>query len=136
MKRFAYFISDGTGITAETLGNALLAQFDKLQFTRVTLPYIDSTEKANNAVAKINQAAKDSGAPAILFDTIVDKNIRSIIDTADAFKVDIFEAFLHPLEQLYERRYSVPQRWHSDHPEAVSRWGYIRWHEDLSGRQS
>ena len=94
MKRFAYFISDGTGITAETLGNALLAQFDKLQFTRVTLPYIDSTEKANNAVAKINQAAKDSGAPAILFDTIVDKNIRSIIDTADAFKVDIF-AFLH-----------------------------------------
>ena len=58
MKRFAYFISDGTGITAETLGNALLAQFDKLQFTRVTLPYIDSTEKANNAVAKINHIKK------------------------------------------------------------------------------
>ena len=48
MKRFAYFISDGTGITAETLGNALLAQFDRLQFTRVTLPYIDSDVEASH----------------------------------------------------------------------------------------
>ncbi|TNC88640.1 pyruvate, water dikinase regulatory protein [Thalassolituus sp.] len=109
MKRYAYFISDGTGITAETLGNALLAQFDKIQFTRVTLPYIDSPEKANAAVAKINEAAKESGAPAILFDTIIDKSIRSIIDTADAFKVDIFETFLSPLEQelSVESSYSV-----------------------------
>ncbi|GAA6145423.1 MAG: phosphoenolpyruvate synthase regulatory protein [Thalassolituus sp.] len=109
MKRYAYFISDGTGITAETLGNALLAQFDKLQFIRVTLPYIDSTEKANAAVSKINQSAKESGAPAILFDTIIDKNIRAIIDTADVFKIDIFETFLQPLEQelATESSYSV-----------------------------
>jgi len=109
MKRYAYFISDGTGITAETLGNALLAQFDKLSFTRVTLPYIDSPEKAMKAVAKINESAKESGFPAILFDTIIDKNIRAIIDTADGFKVDIFEAFLQPLEQELktESSYSV-----------------------------
>ena len=109
MKRYAYFISDGTGITAETLGNALLAQFDKLSFIRVTLPYIDSPEKANAAVAKINKTAQESGAPAIVFDTIVNKSIRAIIDTADAFKVDIFEAFLSPLEQELntESSYSV-----------------------------
>ena len=99
MKRYAYFISDGTGITAETLGNSLLSQFDKIQFERVTLPYIDSVEKAEAAVAKINQAAIDSESSAIVFDTIVDKNIRAIIDTADAFKVDIFAAFLAPLER-------------------------------------
>jgi len=28
MNRTAFFISDGTGITAETLGEALLAQFE------------------------------------------------------------------------------------------------------------
>jgi len=99
MKRYAYFISDGTGITAETLGNSLFSQFDKIQFERVTLPYIDSVEKAEAAVAKINQAAIDSESSAIVFDTIVDKNIRAIIDTADAFKVDIFAAFLAPLER-------------------------------------
>lgn len=109
MKRFAYFISDGTGITAETLGHALLAQFDKIEFSRVTLPYVDSVEKANSAVAKINLAAIESGMPAIVFDTVVDKKIRAIIDTANAFKVDIFEAFLSPLEQELntESSYSV-----------------------------
>lgn len=109
MKRFAYFISDGTGITAETLGNALLAQFDKIEFSRVTLPYIDSAEKAHSAVAKINLAATESDLPAIVFDTIIDKDIRAIIDTANAFKVDIFEAFLSPLEQELntESSYSV-----------------------------
>lgn len=99
MKRYVYFISDGTGITAETLGNALLAQFENIEFHRETLPYIDSHEKAEQAVQKINRAAMESGAPAIVFDTVIDIQIRSVIDTADALKVDIFEAFLSPLEK-------------------------------------
>ncbi|MDF1763327.1 MAG: kinase/pyrophosphorylase [Oleibacter sp.] len=109
MKRVAFFISDGTGITAETLGNALLAQFDKISFQRVTLPYVDSEEKALMAVAKINQAAAENAATPIVIDTIVDRRIRTIIDTADSFKVDIFEAFLAPLEQELktESSYSV-----------------------------
>lgn len=98
MKRYAYFISDGTGITAETLGNSLLSQFDQIQFERVTLPYIDSEEKAKRAAEEMNQLASESGHPVILFDTIVNKNIRKIIDSADVFKIDIFSAFLAPLE--------------------------------------
>ncbi|MCA6061087.1 MULTISPECIES: posphoenolpyruvate synthetase regulatory kinase/phosphorylase PpsR [Oceanospirillaceae] len=109
MKRTAYFISDGTGITAETLGNSLLAQFEAIEFERITLPYIDSIEKAEKAVAKINLAAENSGAPAIVFDTIVDKKIRTIIDSANALKIDIFAAFLAPLEAelQVESSYSV-----------------------------
>lgn len=98
MKRYAYFISDGTGITAETLGNSLLSQFEAIEFERITLPYIDSEDKAHQAVEQINQQAEESGHSAIVFDTIVDKNIRKIIDGADIFKVDIFSAFLAPLE--------------------------------------
>lgn len=109
MKRTAFFISDGTGITAETLGNSLLAQFESIEFQRITLPYVDSVEKAQKAVEKINKVAADSGQAAIIFDTIVDKNIRKVIDSANALNIDIFAAFLAPLESelKVESSYSV-----------------------------
>ena len=50
MKRTAFFISDGTGITAETLGQSLLAQFGNIDFRRLTRPYIDTVEKAQAMV--------------------------------------------------------------------------------------
>ena len=40
MKRTAFFISDSTGITAETLGESLLTQFENVQFERIVLPVI------------------------------------------------------------------------------------------------
>ncbi len=98
MKRTAFFISDGTGITAETLGNSLLAQFESIEFERITLPYVDSVEKAEKAVEKINRVAAETGQAAIIFDTIVDKNIRKVIDASNALNIDIFAAFLAPLE--------------------------------------
>ena len=55
MRRTAFFISDGTGLTAEALGHALLAQFEKIEFERVTIPYIDSEEKALEMVKRINK---------------------------------------------------------------------------------
>ena len=43
--RTVFFVSDGTGITAETFGNAILAQFE-VNLQRVRLPYTDSIDKA------------------------------------------------------------------------------------------
>jgi regulator of PEP synthase PpsR (kinase-PPPase family) len=97
--RTAFFISDGTGITSETLGMSLLARFEEHEFTKVTLPYVDSIEKAEQTVIKINAAAERDGAKAIIFDTIVDDNIRRIITQSNSFMIDIFAAFLAPLEQ-------------------------------------
>ncbi|MFZ2321528.1 MAG: kinase/pyrophosphorylase, partial [Pseudomonas sp.] len=54
MKRTAFFISDGTGITAEALGQSLLAQFETITFDKLTRPYIDSIEKARAMVQQIN----------------------------------------------------------------------------------
>ncbi len=99
MKRTAFFISDGTGITAETLGNSLLSQFEAIDFDRITLPYIDSVEKAEKAAARINQAAATHGHRPIVVDTIVDRNIRQVLDSADCLNIDIFSTFLAPLEQ-------------------------------------
>ena len=98
MKRYAFFISDGTGITAETLGNSLLSQFEGIEFVRMTMPYIDSKEKAQAVVEEINRAQQESGQTAIVIDTVVDDEIRKVIDQAEAFKVDIFSTFLSPLE--------------------------------------
>ncbi|MGB0468258.1 MAG: posphoenolpyruvate synthetase regulatory kinase/phosphorylase PpsR [Pontibacterium sp.] len=109
MKRTAFFISDGTGITAEALGNSLLAQFEAITFEKVTLPYIDNMEKAQAAVKKINAACVNDDERPIIFDTIVNKDIRSIISHCDGFKIDVFSAFLSPLENELKTRssYSV-----------------------------
>lgn len=98
MKRTAFFISDGTGLTAEALGNSLLAQFEKIQFERVTVPYIDDTAKARELVTRINKAAEVDDFKPLVFDTIVNNDIRAVISEANGFMVDIFGTFLHPLE--------------------------------------
>lgn len=101
MKRTAFFISDGTGITAEALGNSLLAQFEGINFEKVTLPYIDTPEKAAQAVVTINQAKETDGERAVLIDTIVNDEIRKVLDQCDALKVDIFSTFIKPLEREF-----------------------------------
>ena len=52
--RHVFFLSDGTGITAETLGNTLLTQFDGVEFKKTTLPFINTPDKARNTVEYIN----------------------------------------------------------------------------------
>lgn len=99
MKRTAFFISDGTGLTAEALGHSLLAQFEKIDFERVTVPYIDDSAKATEMVKRINQAEKSDGARPLVFDTIVNRDIREVIAGANGFMVDIFGTFLSPLER-------------------------------------
>ncbi len=99
MKRTAFFISDSTGITAETLGESLLTQFENVQFERIVLPFIDSVEKAQRAVTQINEAASRDGLKPIVFDTVVNDNYRKIIAESDGFTIDIISTFLAPLEQ-------------------------------------
>ncbi|HLV76517.1 MAG TPA: pyruvate, water dikinase regulatory protein [Marinobacter sp.] len=99
MKRTAFFISDGTGLTAEALGQALLAQFDKIEFERITVPYIDDEEKARDMVNRINQAAEIDGERPLIFDTIVNSAIREVISQANGFMIDTFGTFLKPLEE-------------------------------------
>ncbi|HEX5361396.1 MAG TPA: pyruvate, water dikinase regulatory protein [Fluviicoccus sp.] len=100
MRRSVFFISDGTGITAETLGHSLLAQFGNVSFDQHTLPYVGSPEKAREAVVRINEVAAQDGIQPIIIDTIVDKEIRSIIASANACMFDVFETFVGKLETL------------------------------------
>lgn len=99
MKRSVFFISDGTGITAETLGHSLLSQFEGIDFEEVTIPYVDTVEKAWNAVTEINRAGEAEGFRPIIVDTIVDKEVREVIAKANACMLDVFETFVGRLEK-------------------------------------
>lgn len=99
MTRTAFFISDGTGITAESLGRSLLAQFENVEIRMVTKPYVDSVDKARGLVQIIEATAVRDGETPIIIDTIVDEKIREVIRDAIGFKIDIFSTFLAPLEQ-------------------------------------
>jgi len=60
--RTVFFVSDGTGITAETFGNAILAQFEMTP-RHVRLPFIDTMDKAHQAVRQINHTGELEGQP-------------------------------------------------------------------------
>lgn len=105
-KRTVYFISDRTGITAETLGHSLLTQFDAFEFNQRTLPFINSVDKARQTVAAINQNARESGRRPIIFSTTVNDEIRDVLSASDGLFLDFFDTFIGPLEQELQTRSS------------------------------
>ncbi len=112
-ERTVFFLSDQTGVTAETLGHSLLTQFDSRNFRQVTLPFIDSVDKAHEAVRKINQTADDATAMPIVFSTLVQDDLRSIVSEAKGLHLDIFDVFLEPLEsELKQKSTHMPGRAH------------------------
>ena len=97
-KRTVFFVSDQTGVTAETMGHSLLTQFDGLDFRPITLPFISTVDKAEEAVAKINAVGLEDSARPIVFSTLVNDDVRSVVRQADCLYLDFFDAFLGPME--------------------------------------
>jgi len=97
-ERTAFFVSDGTGITAETFGHSILSQFEGLRLRQVRLPFIDELTKAEDAVERINQQGIVDGNRPIVFSTLVNPRINSIVRTANAMFMDLIAAFVEPLE--------------------------------------
>lgn len=100
--RTVYFVSDQTGVTAETLGHSLLTQFDGLKFRGVTVPFINTQDKAKECVRRINLTAETEGVRPIVFATMVQDDLRDIIDTSQGLVMDFFGAFIGPLERELE----------------------------------
>jgi regulator of PEP synthase PpsR (kinase-PPPase family) len=97
-ERTVFFVSDGTGITAETLGHSVMTQFENLRYRQQRLPFIDSAEKAREAVQKIAEAGRRDGKRPIVFSTLVNAQVNAEIKAADALLLDLFESFVAPLE--------------------------------------
>ncbi len=98
-QRSVFFVSDRTGITAETLGNTLLTQFESVvDFRRTIVPFITTVEKAQQTVESINEAGKQSGARPLVFSTTVDENIRAELRKAQALFLDLFDGYVPTIE--------------------------------------
>jgi [pyruvate, water dikinase]-phosphate phosphotransferase / [pyruvate, water dikinase] kinase len=97
-RRTVFFVSDQTGVTAETMGHSLLTQFDGQAFRQVTLPFISTVDKAEEAVRRINATGEAEGVRPVVFSTLLQEDLREIIKRANGLFLDFFDAFLGPLE--------------------------------------
>ena len=99
IERTVFFVSDGTGITAETFGNSILAQFPA-EARHVRRPFIDSVDKAMAVVDEINAVSDGEGRRSIVFITLVNDEVRAIVTGAGCkgLVLDMFRTFVEPLE--------------------------------------
>lgn len=114
-RRTVFFVSDRTGITAETLGDSLLEQFDGIKFKRATYPFVDTVEKAAALVQIIQRSTEESGSRPMVFSSISDEQVLDMVKTADALHISFFDAFLGKIEQEIgiSARHSVLSRVHN-----------------------
>lgn len=94
-----FFLAGGTGISAETLGNLLLAQFPGLTFVRRKVPFITTVEQARRVVAQIDATMTDSVTP-LVFSTVSDDDVRQELQETRAAFIDLFGSHLDTVERV------------------------------------
>jgi len=95
-----FFLSDSTGISAETMGNALLIQFPQLRFERRLIPFITTPEEARRVVEVLDQAAEGPITP-IAFTTAATDEIREVLHTTKCPMIDFVELHISRVEEVF-----------------------------------
>ncbi|MBD1573456.1 kinase/pyrophosphorylase [Vibrio sp. S17_S38] len=96
--RDVFYVSDGTAITSETLGHAVLGQFP-LEIKQVTLPFVETIDRAEYVKSQINQRLIETGEKPLVFFSIVLPEIKAIIVQADAHFYDVLNVLVEPLKR-------------------------------------
>jgi [pyruvate, water dikinase]-phosphate phosphotransferase / [pyruvate, water dikinase] kinase len=94
-----YFLSDSTGISAETMGNALLIQFPDLRFERRLIPFITTVEEARRVVDVLDKAMAGPVTP-LAFSTTAVSEIRDVLHTSTCPLVDFFDLHMERVESI------------------------------------
>lgn len=111
--RTVYYISDGTAITTETVGNAVLSQFETVRFKHVTVPFVDSVERAKSVVTSVLRTEVEEGVRPIVFSSLVDPELLNIIESSGALVMDLFSTFAGQVEgELNTQQTHTSGRWH------------------------
>jgi len=92
--RTVFFVSESTGITAETMGHSLLSQFPHLDFTYIQRPFVDTETKAEKLSNEIALVSKAQGFKPLVFATMPEAHINDILKAADCHYYEVFENFL------------------------------------------
>ena len=95
-----FYVSDGTAITAETVGHSLISQFRDIKFKQIRIPFIDSEEKAQRAAEEIQSEHTD--CQPMVINTVVDINLRRIIHSGGGLKLDPFNRLLREIEENFQ----------------------------------
>ncbi|WP_181407519.1 pyruvate, water dikinase regulatory protein [Nocardioides sambongensis] len=98
-----FFLSDSTGISAETMGNALLIQFPDQVFERTTIPFITTIEAAQEVVAILDEAM-DGPVTPLAFSTAAEDRIRAELRTTRAPIIDFFDLHMSRIEEILGQR--------------------------------
>lgn len=107
-----FFLSDSTGISAETMGNALLIQFPDLLFDRTLIPFISTVEDARRVVAQLDEAM-DGPVTPLVFSTAAEDAVRQELQRTRAPLIDFFELHMDRVEEvLGQRGVRQPARLH------------------------
>ena len=101
--RAIFYVSDGTGITAETIGHSVLTQFDGIPFQTRRLPFVDNEAKARIAAGEIRRIGDETGFRPVVINTVVDGHLSSLIAESGALMLDVFAPFIPPLENALGR---------------------------------
>jgi hypothetical protein len=104
MRRTIFYVSDGTGITAETIGHSVLTQFEGIEFDTLRIPFVDTADKAERAAERIKGESERGGGRPIVVNTVVDPALTAILATSGAFMLDVFTPFIGPLEEELQTR--------------------------------
>lgn len=112
-RRTVFFVSDSTGITAETIGNSILAQFEGVEFQGHRIAFVDTPEKAHAAALRIKLACAHTDDRPIVVNTVVDPELCEIIAESGALIIDVLAPFIGTLElELGARRSGAVNRAH------------------------
>ena len=98
-----FFLSDSTGISAETMGNALLIQFPERRFERRLIPFIATAEEARRVVAVLD-AAMDGPATPLAFTPAATDEVREVLLTSRCPIIDFFEMHMEKVEAVLGAR--------------------------------
>src|SRR3954470_21613992 len=107
-----FFLSDSTGISGETMGNALLIQFPDLHFERTLIPFISTVEQAREVVAQLDEAISGPVTPLVFSTAAVDEVREELLKTK-APVIDFFGIHMARVEgQLGARGLHEARRLH------------------------
>ncbi|MDO9380232.1 MAG: pyruvate, water dikinase regulatory protein [Nocardioidaceae bacterium] len=98
-----FFLSDSTGISAETMGNALLIQFPDVLFDRTVVPFISSPEEAALVVERLDAALDAGGPEPLVFATAAADDVRVALHRTRCTVIDFFGLHMERVEQVLGR---------------------------------
>lgn len=96
--RTAYYISDGTAITSEVFGHALLSDFD-VEFKHITIPFVETIDKANKVIQQISESFHKDKQKPLVFYTVVNTEVRNIIATSVGVNYNFLDQFIPQIEK-------------------------------------